>query len=943
MAGRRLLGVTVAVGLLVSGGAQSAAAAIMATPSAAPVDGAGVDELSGLPRLAAATNSNTEGVGDVLGLGYEQRVVLDGDTVKIYGPTDAGEPLLSSFKAIANTTYHTHRSLFEPIEGFQNLQHHGFFKPMLAVGTNAIYVTEPINGSSGSPFTEGSMIRRWEWFPQLAQPRWIQNRMAEHRGGHVVTAIATGMVGGTEVVAVGLNKHGARIHRADTLAYPANGYMFANDWNGYRGWQPPAYARDHVTAIGIGKIAGRGDVLFLGRMTTEAHAIHAYDAAANTDTSFWNIEHRPHQRMEDFRYPTSFAFGDRDTSGAARKIVATWNRESQVVIFDPKTQQELGRTGELHSAGRWARFFPAADGTEHLAVALDHGGRAFRYSPGTGTKLTELPIGDHGRTMVNPTEFLDWFPGYKSFDLTVVNDSRNPIDVTWTGSTDADKGCWIAASLPAAAALPTGASTSFRTGYYTVGNPVQDADCQRVERGMFLTAAPAGAHRVGSLIARLFEENGALITDPEKWVVTDGTLQVSLTRNTANPHPFGWTVTIADAIGEPVLATDSEPTLEATRLTAAAGSGTIPDPNSPTDPMYPVYRIQVDGIAWTIPDITKNNTATVRVPSAFVQAIDADDQIVDLGYLESPAAPTRDADTLHLGPATFFVQNAPKTSPYTKIRVTIGDRTVETTLDQPAPQINLGGDGDLLHMTPKTGMGTDLTPIANGLDQAPFTIAIQDAYNHDVPADDPRWSLIHYRDADNNSLITGLIDPQRPNRHISITPTQGAYHNLGTLAATTTAPTHYVTTRDTGQRKIEAQVNTTGTKRPLTASTVHTLNGNSPLPQVDGPITKIVASGNQTFTPPTLTAPAPYATNDPAHTYYQLHARAVTGNTAIPVPTASNLTTNPHLTHVPIVFTNHNKTATIHNPNDFSYLGEPITTHLTVRGILVTTETRYSG
>ena len=180
---------------------------------------------------------------------------------------------------------------------------------------------------------------------------------------------------------------------------------------------------------------------------------------------------------------------------------------------------------------------------------------------------------------------------------------------------------------------------------------------------------------------------------------------------------------------------------------------------------------------------------------------------------------------------------------------------------------------------------------ADGVDQAGLTLQLKPNGGGSVPATDPRYNLLYYRDDVTKALVTGLYQPGD----------YAGYTGIGPYAADGSAgqPTrNYLATTSTAAQQLDPMMNDTGTVTAYPGPSFAVAASSNPLTPVGGTITGGIGITGCTTSPTaacTLAVPlALYQAGGPASgpvTGLLLSATAITGQASLPLQTG---TANTH-------------------------------------------------
>ena len=477
----------------------------------------------------------------------------------------------------------------------------------------------------------------------------------------VATSLATGVVGGRTLIAVGLSDEGIYIYD-DSLNLVAQ----ITDMATGDGSQTP------VTALAFGPPtgSGQGGVLVGG---VESPAASLFTWQLNSDGT------------EGFHSVAGLGWFPQVVMGAAvarvnGQTVSVFTRsdgdvlvvnpDSGVLIVDLPGGLQTGQPTGLTPLTPWN----GDPGNQELVVGKlgGTGDEVLQYSVVTGA-LTEVPVGSGGATAGTADQVYAWFPGYQAGRLRVANNSAGPVDIAMASRQDPGYGCWLDAPVtqPPVPAFPVedtslaagAVSADFFAAALTAGPTGNCASAQpgsTGERAAYVIITPAGDSADEHVVKLLAGADGTLsIPDqPGQPGQVGGYLTASLSQVSPGPGSLGtWQLTVTGG-GAP--AASAAPSVAGYRLTAAPDPANYTPPSGPAadDPCRPVYRFDVTGAQWN--SVTSAGQVSAQLPPMTAQgSADGGQTWQDLGQLMPSAAPAVAADgTVTLGPASFFFQNA---------------------------------------------------------------------------------------------------------------------------------------------------------------------------------------------------------------------------------------------------------------------------------------------
>jgi hypothetical protein len=710
---------------------------------------------------------------------------------------------------------------------------------------------------------------------------------------NVVTAMATGVVGGRELLAVGL---------ADGLPDPQhpglNDDIYIYDVSG-------GYLREVARLPGTGCDQKPITSLSFGPPTGPGQGgLLAASAETGGDT-MWIYQLNPDGTMQSMHS----ANGDMLVMASAvaninGQQVAVFGQETggsqgtTVFVVNPKADDDVITkldpslvTGDVVSLTPVTP--PGGSPTNQDLIVGAYGGadhptdQVLQY---VGSGLQRVPVREGGVATATNDQIDYWYPGYGAGRLTVKNDTAGDVSVAMHSREDPSYGCWLQDSVPDAPAFPGSdipvaagqTSQDYFIGALTAGPNGDCASAQPQSKGehaAYITVTPAGdpadEHQV-----KLSVDQAGTVSIAEQ---AGGYLTASLSRASTSPGSWGsWVLTLT---GGATPAAVTAPTVTGQRLTVAASGG---------GPDRPVYRFDVSGATWA--GAAAPGQVTTRIPAMTAQgSTDGGQRWNDLGQLMPATAPSRNADTVTLGPASFFWQDQPGDTPLSDVRVVSGGKAsapvVLKDLPPPPPDSTYPDQISSLSVRPANS-GGNAAPRADGVDQATLGVDLSTSDGKLIKASDPRYKLIYYRYDVSGSiggLVTGLYQPGDYHGYTAVGPWPGpnASQGGGTVdnyLVTTSTATHYVEAEinDTGHPATSQQdITVAATANPLTVPAGQTAAGG---------ISVTGCTGSPTTTCP-LAAPAPAApalyqagdTGTGPVTGLLLTVTAVTGRASLPL------------------------------------------------------------
>lgn len=399
-----------AAGLIVVS-AGAAAPAVHAEPALDQAETDMVAEARAADRTVGATvgSARNQATGDVLGLGYEQVVRIEGSTVVVAEPAYLGGAVLRRFEAGLNTTWLKWRTPLgydeRPYYGQQNLEdvvkHQASRIAVLGgdIFVSRLYESRYFNGGP-----------RWDTIVEKynADGALQTGRIYE---AHAITALDAYEFEGQGYLAMGLNRDGVRVAKADEPGLP-DFRAVHEDWTGREFFfQGPK--RDQVTVVKLGTDGAGRLMLIAGKITYGHPALVATDLRAGTPgggagAHMWTNNERPFANPDlNWQFPDLVDFGPLDPSG--RPVVAiSWPSLGRVSFLDAATGADW--TWVDRGVGAHAiRFFTDRNGNALVAIARDskNGSESYAISAansrGEFVTLREGPKDDLPRVLAELT------------------------------------------------------------------------------------------------------------------------------------------------------------------------------------------------------------------------------------------------------------------------------------------------------------------------------------------------------------------------------------------------------------------------------------------------------------------------------------------------------------------------------------------------------------
>ncbi|MER6076341.1 hypothetical protein ABT187_48090 [Streptomyces sp. NPDC001817] len=764
-------------------------------------------------------DSRMEASADILKRGYPQRAVLSGTNVQIYDHPGRGGQLLYTFKALDHADWKRHIST---PHGSEILDGGGLWSSRIAASEGAVFVTQPINKPANTAgYTHQSEIRRYKITEEKADPKSESSFSHErtnvftHGRHHVVTAMAVGKVGGEEVLAVGLNKGGVRIHRASNLGTDLKGgteakYEALVGLKELHGLDPV----NMVTALRFGPSHDGKPALAVGLATEEDPVIRVIDPTGGPDIRHY-VWHPGAVDWRYWTYPLSFAFG-KITKDGKNVLAAGMSRDDGTRLYHLESDGHY-----LLSSGnagpRGLTFFTDRDGNPKLSAFIPGGGTQIYQADGSLLK----PLGPG----MDDGEIRDAVPGWHTVGLQAENATGREIELGMSASKESGRGCWRNGAFPSETETLEPGKAGALHGTSFLSDP-GGTGCQGVatgdERSFYLTAKVGGEDWTRQIAKVTYTARGN--GKPELKIeegdsVGGNTLTAALepvSDSKVQPgHILDYKIRITEKGDSPTATT--APTLIGHRLTAPSKTG-APIKDATDDPYYPVYRVDVKGAQWNVPGadqklpagerLTATSVPAMRVQGNTGDTLDDEEKWDDLGLLMPATSPTRNGNDITLGDSEFYWQNSPDGRQYTHLRVINGNEDNEkiTVIDLESltppeiedypikPSAEPINPGNSVHNTRVR---------ANGLDQGAFRLVIAEGdkgTGNTLPPDNWRYDKIYYRDTSRGyKLLTGLIPVDGSSQHASLSSIRGAYSDdaLDIMSANS-EKRHYLSTGTEG-------------------------------------------------------------------------------------------------------------------------------------------------
>jgi len=852
------------------------------------------DISSSLPRV-----TRDELTGDFLGRGYDQHMRAENTSLNIYDSPSRGGALLQStpmdlapapdggvatpcdneFGCQATTWADFGQESTNGCEGcFQFL--------WTSYELNTIYLARNQNifmsGTKGNAFEplsgqtqyqnlvyvlpgDGSCASASCAFSTISLP-YVFN-LCDSCGGEPraigVTSLAAGNVGGNQYLAVGLSDGGVQIYDVGDEDFPRLTSTFT-------GMGTPDGSQTPATALAWDP-SGSG-LLAVGVISWADEGFFVQVNGNGIVQPNW-LAWSQHGTAALSPAPMSAAFGQRQDGSP---VVAFGMREGSgqgtLRLVDPRATgpetTELSGSSPGPDAIIAINPIPRFDGTvggsdyavSYAVPSASGNGGLLRWD-GTSSALTALPVTAGSPNTLSPDwdSFRAWYPGIKQGRFTVSNTSGEPVTVALQTSSSPGLGCWYAPSWADAPAFPAAgvtvaggqASAMYTMGAYTAGasGGCAATDVTGTWRGYLVVTPvnhPADARLVG---LRLNRDMTVDVTDQ-----AGGATSVSIVNAHQQFAAFGlWTV-VVDTPAAPTP--QQQPTVTGSRVTPAGTPGPA------------VYRFDVSGATYDLANPYPNQ---LELPPLFVQGSLDGTTWTDLGTLVPATEPTIAAGSparLQLGPATFWWENATGQPAYEHVRVTLGPAgtpsTAVTLADLAPPSAVTNVSGPSIAATSSTGVAA---PVDSGVDQAPLSVQVLDHNSAPLPATDPSYQRIYYRDTA-NTLITNLFRTGVDvNNFIGVSPYAGAYSNNGSASGGQPGSFdgfHYVSTTSTIDQRITGYIAINATPPTFSLPIEVHATAIGPVTSATSAADGISLAGCADFTGSTLCRLFPISPSDPA-------------------------------------------------------------------------------
>jgi hypothetical protein len=341
-----------------------------ATLEAAAAQGSGI-------TVGAAGNQAT---GDVLGLGYEQVVRIDGSAVVIAEPQTRGGAELRRFEAELDVAWPRQdpadpqsRALYYGGGNLADVVKHEASR--ITVLGDRIFVSRLLTEGSAPRAAAGSEVA-------VYTADGVQKAVTNLDGDKAlaVTALDAYEHEGRQYLAVGLNTRGVQVLHVEHDDATGTDVLstfrrVGEQFNGRFGLAE----RDQSTVVKLGTDGTGRLTLIAGQMTYEALAViasdlhvEAGDEAPYAATTIWQNNYRDYRAFgANWQYPDLVEFGRLGGVGAQspQLVAIAWPTLGRVSLLDAETGHDV--TWRDGAAAQVVRFFTGTNGTGYVAIARD--------------------------------------------------------------------------------------------------------------------------------------------------------------------------------------------------------------------------------------------------------------------------------------------------------------------------------------------------------------------------------------------------------------------------------------------------------------------------------------------------------------------------------------------------------------------------------------------
>ncbi len=313
------------------------------------------------PRWVAGPN---EVAADVLGLGFEQVVRLNGSRVEIVAPEPRGGRVLASFEAGTDTTW---PGCDLPFHGQDVLRAVGHEASRVAVVGRRIAVS--VVRCSPDPTSD----RRGSSAVELYEPNGTLVTRRTFPDGVAVTTLDGVVVNGVAFLAIGLSASGVRVVLADEPGLPDH-HSVPADWRRHEARRKD---REIVVAARFGAADDGRTVLVCAAITVDGAAIVVTDLLDGR--LLWSDNILVSEPLRD--RPTSIAVGPFGRTGVPTVSVA-WSSGRLTLHDASRGTRPYQVAAQPENAVTAQSFVTGADGRRLLAVRRQIGAKVLAAGVG---------------------------------------------------------------------------------------------------------------------------------------------------------------------------------------------------------------------------------------------------------------------------------------------------------------------------------------------------------------------------------------------------------------------------------------------------------------------------------------------------------------------------------------------------------------------------------
>jgi hypothetical protein len=661
-----------------------------------------------------------------------------------------------------------------------------------------------------------------------------------------VTSLAAGYVNGNPYLAVGLSDGGVQIYNVSNPTSPqlTDTYLgIATPNNDGSQTVPTALAWDPSgsgdLAIGVIEWANEGFFVHVNASGQVQPNVLKWSQQGGTALVPEPVSAAFGLRPDG---TTAVAFGVREGDGAGTLRLVDPNSNGSTTDQLAQSSPEPGPIIAINPVPRFDNTGAGSDyAVSYQTTSVGTGlGGLLRWD-GTSDPPSAQPVTAPPNDLTTDWDtFREWYPGIKEGRFQISNTSAEPITVALQESSSPGQGCWYAPSWADAPAFPAGldsaltvpagqTSATYTMGAYTAGpnGGCAATDATGTWRGYLVITPvnhPGDSRVVGLRMSR------ALSVDVDD--TAGGSTTVTIQNTHVQLAALGlWKVVVGTP---PAPAPQGSLTVVGSRLTPSDTPGSA------------VYRFDVTGATYQLP-LGFQFGIENKVPPLIVQGSTDGKNWTTLGSLVPLTKPTIVFGTatspaqLQLGPATFWWENA--TGPaYQFIHVTLGTSGPATqvqlsTLTPPGHSANVSGP-----QIAATNASHVATPVDSGMDQAPLSVQVLDAHSNPLPAGDPSYQFVYYRESASKALITNLFTG---NGYTGVVPYAGAYPNDGSGPPPGTV-FHYVSTTNSNDQTLLGFIAINAIARPAFSQPIE-VDASSPGPLPSSTSNGIALTGCSDF------------------------------------------------------------------------------------------------